>query len=153
MIALALAALLFLLFVASLFRLAMGLRETKRRRETARAREEALGRHVVAEIPLEDGIVFFVEDQEGFSWGGLHVARADLAGSRLSLNGAVMASWSRPETTLPPRPEGEAYEGRECWDVILYKRDGSALEVACGTLREGVSREIASRIFEAARPR
>ena len=151
MIVLALAAALFVFFTWSLFRLAMGLRESKRVREEARAREESQGRRVVAEIPLEDRVVFFLEDAAGFAWGDQGVARADIAGARLLLNGGVMASWNRPEATLPPQPAAEAYEGRERWDILLYLRDGTLREIPCGILREGVSREIAAKVFEAVR--
>lgn len=152
MIVLALAAALFVFFTWSLFRLAMGLRESRRVREEARSREEAEGRRVIAEIPLDEGILFFVDDGAGFAWGAQRVARADIAGARLLLNRAVLSSWSEPGATLPGQPSAEGFEGRERWDVVLYLRDGRAVEVPCGILREGVSREIGSRIFEATRP-
>lgn len=151
MIVLALAAALFVFFTWSLFRLAMGLRESQRVREAARAREESQGRRVVAEIPLDEGILFFVEDADGFAWGDQRVARGDIVGARLLLNRAVLSSWSQPGVTLPGQPPAEGFEGRERWDVVLYLRDGHAVEVPCGILREGVSREIGSRVFEATR--
>lgn len=149
MIVSALAAALFVFFTWTLFRMAMGLRESRRVREAARRHEESQGRRVVAEIPGDDGVVLFVEDGEAFAWGAQRVPRAEIVGARLLLNRAVLASWSRPGTSLPPQAPAEAFEGRERWDVALYLRDGVVVEVACGVLREGVSREIGARVFEA----
>jgi hypothetical protein len=149
MIILTVAALLFAFLLWSLFGLAMGLRESKRVREAARAAEERSGRRVVAEIPLADGVVFFTEDAGAFAWGAESVPRAEVSGARMLLNGAVMAMSSRPGASLPAPPAAEEYEGRERWDVILYLADGRARVVPCGTLREGVSREIAARVFAA----
>jgi hypothetical protein len=53
---------------------------------------------------------------------------------------------SLPEPTSP-----EEFEGRERWDVVLYLEGGGTRLVECGNLREGVSREIASRIFDEVR--
>ena len=52
---------------------------------------------------------------------------------------------------LPEPPSAEDFEGRESWDVVLYLEDGGTCVVPCGTLREGVSREIAARVFHATR--
>ena len=145
--ALALAALLWMLF-----RFAMGLRWAKVSREHARGEAEAQGRRVLAEIPLAgDDLVFFEEDREAFHWAGLRAAKADIAAARLLLNGNVVGTAARPGAALPPAPAAEEYEGRERWDVLLYLRGGGARSVPCGTLREGVSREIAARVFEAVR--
>jgi hypothetical protein len=141
---LALAILLF-----RLFRFAMGLRGAKRLREEERRVEEARGRRVVAEIPLDAGLVFFAEDAAGFYWGENEARKPELVGARLLLNGGVMASCARAGVTLPEPPPPEEYEGRERWDVRLHFADGSAKDVACGQLREGVSREIAAAVFAA----
>ncbi len=153
MIVLALVAIAFVLSLWSLFRFAMGLRLAKRRRERARLAEEQEGRRVVAEIPQGDDVVFFIEDAAGFAWGSQHAARADVIGARMLLNGGVMGTWTRPGASLPEPPPAEEYEGRERWDVLVYERSGAVRIVPCGTLREGVSREIASRVFEAIRRR
>jgi hypothetical protein len=146
----ALVALTFLLWM--IFRFAMGLRWAKVSREDARAAEQARGRRMVAEIPLsDDEIVFFVEDEAGFYWGGRQVRKRDVRGARLLLNGAVMAGVSRDGERLPEPSASEEYEGRERWEVLLFMDAGRTERIACGTLREGVSREIAGRVFEAAR--
>ena len=91
-----LALLALVLALWTVFRFAMGLRWAKVSREDARAAEQSRGRRVVAEIPLsDDEIVFFVEDEAGFYWGGRQARKRDIRGARLLLNGAVMASFSR----------------------------------------------------------
>jgi hypothetical protein len=100
---------------------------------------------------VADDVVFFVEDHAGFYWAGARAAKPDLAGARLLLNGAVMAQAARAGATVPDPPVPEAFEGRERWDVVLYLRSGEGLVVPCGAFREGVSREIGTRIFQAVR--
>ena len=60
------------------------------------------------------------------------------------VNGAVLRECALP----PPAPPAE-YEGRERWEVALFLEGGAEARIPCGTLREGVSREIAARAFEA----
>jgi len=147
-----LALLALVLALWTVFRFAMGLRWAKVSREDARAAEQARGRRVVAEIPVsDDEIVFFVEDEAGFYWGGRQARKRDIRGARLLLNGAVMASFSRHGERLPDPAPPEEYEGGERWEIILYLLDGRDERVACGRLREGVSRELAGRVFEAIR--
>jgi hypothetical protein len=133
------------------FRFAMGLRWAKLQRERARAAVERDGRRIVAELPLGEAVDLFLEDAAGFRWGGGAVAHAEIAGARLLLNGGVMASCARPGLALPEPPPPEEFEGRERWEVLVHVRDGNARTVRCGTVREGVSREAASRVFEAIR--
>ena len=140
------------LLLWTIFRFSMGLRWAKVSREDARAAEQARGRRVVAEIPLShDEIVFFVEDEDGFYWGGRQVRKRDVRGARLLLNGGVMVGVSRDGERLPEPSASEEYEGRERWEVVLFMDAGRTERIACGTLREGVSREIAGRVFEAVR--
>jgi hypothetical protein len=145
------AAAVLLVFLWSLFRFAMGLRWAKLSREEARASEQARGRRVVAEIPQRDGLLLFLEDADGYSWGSLRAERGVVVGARALLNGAVIAAFARPGVALPEPPAHEAYEGQERWDVLLYLDGAPPLAVPCGTLREGVSREIALCVFGAVR--
>jgi hypothetical protein len=146
------AAAVLLLVLWTLLRFALGLRYAKVSREQARRTEEDLGRRVVAEIPLaDDRLVLFLEDDRAFYWGGLEARKPDLVGARLVLNGGVMGTAVRAGRTLPEPAAPEEFEGRERWDVVLYQEDGRAVVVPCGTLREGVSREIAARVFERVR--
>jgi hypothetical protein len=147
-----LAGLVLLAALWMLFRFAMGLRWAKVSREEARSEAESHGRRVVAEIPLSgDELAFFQEDGQRFHWGAHSVAKHDITGARLLLNGNVVGGFSRPGSPLPEMPGAEEYEDRERWDVLLYLRSGDSRRVPCGTLREGVSREIAARVFEAVR--
>ena len=146
------AAVLLAAFLFSMFRYAMALRASKVARQSWREAEEARGRRVVAEIPgADDAVTLFAEDGEGFYWGRERVARREIAGARLRLNFGILASWSRPGVVLPEPVAPEEFEGRERWDVVLYLEGGGTRVVECGTLREGVSREIATRIFNVTR--
>ena len=140
------------LVLFSLFRYAMALRNAKVARLSWREAEESRGRRVVAEIPgAGDDMTLFLEDDAGFAWGHEQVRRDEIVGGRLRLNRGILASWARPGRALPEPESGEDFEGRETWDVVLYLADGTTRVVPCGTLREGVSREIAARIFHAVR--
>jgi hypothetical protein len=142
------AALLLLALLWAMFRFAMGLRWAKLSREAEVRGEEARGRQLVAEIPLPQTLVLFMEDAASFHWAGVELRKADLSGARTLLNGAIVSAFG---SRLPEPEAAEAGEARERWEVVFYLRDGSERRVACGSLREGVSREIATRIFDAAR--
>jgi hypothetical protein len=143
---------LLLMALWRIFRLAMGLRFAKLSREEARVAEEATGGRVLAELPLSDAeVVFLVEDAKAFRWGGAQVAKADVRGARLIVNGAVLQEFAEPGERLPPPEPPEEYEGRERWEVRVFRRGASPTAIPCGTLREGISREIAGRVFEAVR--
>jgi hypothetical protein len=147
-----LAGLVFLAFVWMLFRFAMGLRYAKVARAEARGAREGQGVRVIAEIPSRQGDVqFFVEEADLFSWPGGRIPKHAVAGARLLLRGGLVGSFERPGATLPPAGPVDDDESRERWDVVVYLADGSSITVPCGTLREGVSREVASRVFEALR--
>ena len=147
------AALALLVGLWMVFRFAMGLRWAKVQREQARADEERRGRRAVAELPQGESVVLFLEDADagGFQWGGRAVSRQEILGARLVLNGGAMATWARAGVTLPDPPLPEEPEGRERWEVVLYLKDGRKETVSCGKVREGVSRDAASRVFEAIR--
>ena len=140
----------FVVFLWQLFRFAVGLRWSKVSREAARRQAESGGGRVVAEIPVRDGVQFFVDEPALLRWGDTAVAKADLQGARLLLNGAVVGAVARDGVSLPPAPAIEDHEVRERWDVVLYL-SGGGRSIPCGTLREGVSREIAAQVFEAVR--
>ena len=147
---LALAILLATLF--AVFRFAMALRHAKRERERARDAEEARGRRVIAEVPLSEAeVVFLTEDEREFSWGRHSVQKRAIVGARMLVNGAVLQECARRESVLPPPTPPAEYEGRERWEVALFLDGGGEARIPCGTLREGVSREIAGRAFEAVR--
>lgn len=147
---LALALLFAVLFVV--FRFAMALRYAKRAREKARDAEEARGRRVIAEVPLsEEEVVLLTEDEAELSWGRHAVRKRAILGARLLVNGAVLQECARRPGVLPPPAPPLEYEGRERWEVALFLEGGGEARIPCGTLREGVSREIAGKVFEAVR--
>jgi hypothetical protein len=146
-----LAAALLIVLLWSLFRLSMGLRWTKLVRQAAERSELERGRRVIAELPLPEDVLLFLEDEVSFFWGDERVGKREIAGARVLLNGAVIGAWARQEGTLPEPLRPEPYEGRERWAVELYLHDGQRREVRCGALREGVSREAAQAVFEAVR--
>lgn len=142
-----LAALAFLAFLWALFRLAMGLRFARNERERSRRQEQERGRRVVAELPVEGAeVVFLLEENGRFLWGEKSFARDTVVGGRLLVNGAVAREFgSAPSVAVPP----EEYEGRERWEVVVYVRGGGSVSIPCGSLREGISRDIGTRVFEA----
>ena len=141
---------LLLVVLFRLFRLAMGLRYAKHLREAARATEEARGATVVAELPLSEAeVAFLTEDAEAFRWGSARLRKDAIRGARLLVNGAVLQEFALEGARLPTPEVPEEYEGRERWEVGVHLADGGTAVIPCGTLREGVSREIAGRVFEA----
>ena len=117
-----------------LFRFAMALRWSKVVREGSRSAEESRGRKVVAEIPLPDELLFFLEDDAGFYWGRSQARKSEILGARMLLNGGVIGSVARRGASLPEPPAAEEYEGRERWDVFIYCRDRTEA-VPCGSLK------------------
>jgi hypothetical protein len=147
-----LASLLFLVLLWWLFRLALGLRQAKLDREGARVAEEARGRRVVAELPPRGSeTLLLLEDGPSFCWGSETVAKADIAGVRLLVNGGVLQEFASGSARLPPLDPPPEFEGGEVWEVVIYRRSGGRARIPCGALREGVSREIAGRAFDAIR--
>jgi hypothetical protein len=139
----------FLVFLWTLLRFALSLRYAKVVREETRAAQPG---RVVVEIPSEAGDVgFFVDEPDAYVWPGGRVVKDEVVGARLLLRGGTIGEAARADVALPPAGPADELEGRERWDVVLYLRDGTAAIVACGVLREGVSREVAARVFEAVR--
>ena len=146
------AAILLAAFLWTLLRFALGLRWSKLSREAARRAEEERGRRVVTELPLPDGeIVLLLEDDQAFRWGLASALKNAIRGARLLMNGGVLAECAQPAFSLPPPTPPEEFDGRERWEVLLYLVDGGVATIPCGTLREGVSRETAHRAYAAVR--
>ena len=138
------AAVLLLAALWVLFRFAMALRWSKVVREGSRSAEESRGRRVVAEIPLPDELLFFLEDDAGFYWGGSQARKSEIRGARRLLNGGVSGSCGRPGAVLPDPPAAEEYEGRERGTCSLLRRPDEAVRCAACARRQP---EIASRVF------
>jgi hypothetical protein len=146
-----LAAAVFVVLVFRLLNFALGLRAQMRAREEERATQQARGRRVVAELPLEAGVCLFLEDAAGFYWGENEVGKEQLSGARLVLNGGVVAQAARPGVSLPAPGASAEWDGSEQWEVRLHLAAGGTRQVPCGRLREGVSRDAAGAVFEAAK--
>ena len=144
---------LLLLFAA--LRLADTLQRMRRRRQRAFDSERALGRTIVAEIPANDGLVLFSEDEVRFHYGDASIDKDLIVAVRVLINGAAIAAYvssrratdrARPQpTSFEDRPEGIA---RDRWDVAIETLVGTTL-VECGAIRERVSQELARAVFDA----
>ncbi len=125
----------------------------KRRRHT-REEELAQGRRIIAEIPAEDDLRLFSEDERQFHYGTHSVDKDRIAAVRVLINGAPIAAYVakrftgagvRQPTAFEDRPEGIA---RDRWDVAIEQTDGVLL-IECGAIRERVSQELARAVFDA----
>jgi hypothetical protein len=143
-------ALLLLLVAASL---ATTLTYARRRRLRARDSERALGRRVIAELPVGEDLTLFSEDDVRFYYGEQSIDKDLILAARVLINGSPIAAVTSDHgarqmiqpTTFEDRPDGIA---RDRWDVALETERGTVL-VECGAIRERVSQELARRIFDA----
>ena len=149
------AAVVALALVLGALSLATTLTVYRKRRRRARASEQAQGRRIVAEIPGDDDLRLFTEDERQFHYGAASVDKDRIAAVRVLINGAPIAAYvSRRQaneasaiqpTSFDDRPEGIA---RDRWDVAIERQDGTLL-VECGAIRERVSQELARAVFDA----
>jgi hypothetical protein len=126
----------------------------RKRRRWTRDHERSLGRTIIAEIPAEDELVLFTEDDRQFHYGSQSVDKNAVAAVRVLINGVPIAACvsKRHATDVPlsptrfdDRPEGIA---RDRWDVAIERADGTTL-VECGAIRERISQELARAVFDA----
>jgi hypothetical protein len=136
--------------------LATTLQGFRRRRQHARDGERALGRTLIAEIPAEDDLVLFSEDENRFYYGERAIDKDLIVAARVLINGSPIAAYvsnradpraAAAPTAVEDRPEGIA---RDRWDVAIETVAGPAL-VECGAIRERVSQELARAVFDAVR--
>jgi len=143
-------ALVLLIVAASL---ATTLHVHRKRRRRSRDSERALGRRVIAELPIRDELVYFTEDAVRFHYGDTSIDKDLIVAARVLINGAPIAaavseryaSRQTPPTAFEDRPEGIA---RDRWDVAIETERGTVL-VECGAIRERVSQELARQVFDA----
>jgi len=146
------------LVAAALFLGALSLATTltfyRKRRRRTRDDEQAQGRRIIAEIPGEDDLRLFSEDDRHFHYGQQVVDKDRIAAVRVLINGAPIAVYvarrfasagNLQPTSFEDRPEGIA---RDRWDVAIEQPDGVLL-VECGAIRERVSQELARAVFDA----
>ncbi|OFW27844.1 MAG: hypothetical protein A3H97_23610 [Acidobacteria bacterium RIFCSPLOWO2_02_FULL_65_29] len=143
------------LLVAALS-LATTLHAWRRRRQRLHDAERALGRVIVAEIPVGDELKLFSEDADRFYYGERAIEKASIAAARVLINGSPIAAVvsarhpreaERHPTSFDDRPEGIA---RDRWDVAIEAVWGTVL-VECGAIRERISQELARAVFDAVR--
>ena len=133
--------------------LATTLQMYRRRRQRVRDSERALGRTVIAELPVGDTLVMFSEDPVRFYYGDRSIDKDLIAAVRVLINGTPIATVlstrhvreaARQPTSFEDRPEGIA---RDRWDVAVETVTGTVL-VECGAIRERVSQELARSVFD-----
>ncbi len=142
------------LLVFFALRLATTLTRDRRRRRDEREAIAAGGRTVLAEIPSDEGLVFFTEDAESFYLDDRPIPKTTIRAARVLINGAPIAVAARPghqaaatmsSELIGQRPEGLA---RDRWDVAI-DTEHDAVIVPCGAIREQISQELARSIFDA----
>jgi hypothetical protein len=147
------AAIALLLVAASL---ATTLHFLRRRRRSALAAEHALGRAIVAELPVSDELILFSEDADRFYHGEQAIDKEGITAVRLLINGApiaeVLAKRHAHGAAASRATQGQEEEAfaRDRWDVAIESATGTVL-VECGAIREGISQELARAVFEAIR--
>jgi hypothetical protein len=143
-------AFLLLLVAASL---ATTLHVYRRRVQRSRDAERAMGRRIIAELPIRDELVYFTEDDVRFYYGETAIDKDLIVAARVLINGAPIAAAVSTRhgvrapvpTSFEDRPEGIA---RDRWDVALETERGTVL-VECGAIRERISQELARQVFDA----
>ena len=161
-----------LLFVAA--SLATTLTAYRRRREGTRDSERALGRRIIAELPISDDLVLVTEDDKRFYYGDRSIDKDLIVAVRVLINGATIAEYVSPRHAgdrasarsgagpvvgiHAEQDRGAGVTGRiedhfdaiarERWDVAVETLAGATL-IECGGVRERVSQELARKVFEA----
>jgi hypothetical protein len=144
-------AILLLLLAASL---ATTLTAYRRRRQRARDSERALGRMVIVEIPGDEDLVLFSEDDVRFYYGEQSIDKDLIVAVRVLINGIPIATATSTRFGARDRPQPTAFEdrpdgiARDRWDVAIEAVNGTTL-VECGAIRERVSQELARAVFDA----
>ena len=111
---------------------------------------------MLAEIPTDNGLVFFTEDANTFRFGDRVIEKHLIQSPRVLINGAAIAASAREGThssdTVARDIVQERDEGisRDRWDVAIATEHDTTV-VPCGAIREQISQEIARRIFGAIR--
>lgn len=148
------AALVAFALVIGALSLATTLTVYRKRRRRTRDAEEARGHRIIAEIPGDDDLRLFTEDDRQFHFGTASIDKDRIIAVRVLINGAPIAAYvsrghaaeaAMHPTSFEDRPEGIA---RDRWDVAIERKDG-VMMVECGAIRERVSQELARAVFDA----
>jgi hypothetical protein len=135
--------------------LATSLQAYQKRRARARDSERALGRRLIAELPIASELVLVSEDDRRVYYGDVSIDKDLITAVRVLINGSPIAAYvssRHPASGGQPssfvdRPEGIA---RDRWDVAVETVRGTTL-IECGAVRERVSQELARAIYDAIR--
>lgn len=149
----AIAGILAVLLVVVALSLASTLHYYRRRRQRAADSERALGRRIIAELPVGEDLTLFSEDPVRFYYGETSIDKDLILAVRVLINGSPIAAVTSPRaeamatqpTTFEDRPDGIA---RDRWDVAIETERGTVL-VQCGAIRERISQELARTVFDA----
>jgi hypothetical protein len=134
--------------------LATTLHFSRRRRSRAHEAERSRGRSIIAEIPTEEDLKLFSEDERRFYYDDRVIDKDLVTAARVLINGSPIAAIlskrhaheaDRHPTSFEDRPEGIA---RDRWDVAIETVNGTVL-VECGAIRERISQELARSVFDA----
>jgi hypothetical protein len=133
--------------------LATTLRRYRGRRVRARDSERALGRTLIAELPIASELVLVSEDDVRIYYGDVSIDKDLITAVRVLINGSPIAAYvsrrhptsSVQATSFVDRPEGIA---RDRWDVAVETIRGTTL-IECGAIRERVSQELARTVYDA----
>ena len=148
------AALIAVVLLVVALSLATGLQTYNRRRRQTRRIARDRGQTIVAELLSERDLRLFSEDQTQFYYADRAIPKDQIHAVRVLINGSPIAvclsprfpsAASAPATSFNERPEGIAHDR---WDVAIEATNGTTL-IECGAIREGVSQELARKIFEA----
>ena len=148
------------LIAAGLVVVALGLATSlhwyRGRRDRIRRESLERGQTILAEVPDDEGLALFTEDEQAFHWGGHVIPKDRIQATRVLINGTPIAvkistrfpaaSDAAPES-FSDRPDGIS---RDRWDVAIETPDETVL-VECGAIREQVSQDLARRVFDAVR--
>ena len=128
----------------------------KRRRQRLRDTEHERGRTLIAEIPAEDDLVLFSEDEKRFYYGDRSIDKDQVTAVRVLINGASIAAFMSKRAASHPQADGvRRSSGRDrprslgCGDRNRHGSDARALRrhsragvpgTGAGGLRSGQAR-------------
>jgi hypothetical protein len=143
-----------LILIVAALALATSLQWYQRGHQRLRRKLRERGQMILAEVPATDGLEFFSEDIDAFYWKGQIVPKRNIRSVQILISGAPLSIVrSQKFSDLGPSHQKitemkpESVE-RERWDVSIDTSDFPTL-VECGSIRQHVSQELATQIFEA----
>tara|TARA_Y100000590_G_C15517046_1_gene937804 strand:+ start:500 stop:1012 length:513 start_codon:yes stop_codon:yes gene_type:complete len=141
------------ILVISALTMATSLHWHHRSHERLRKSLKKQGRSILAEVPTENGLLFFSHDKDSFYWSNQCIPKHKISSVELLISGAVLAvartNRSDFKTVTENDKDNSSPENveRERWDVKI-EVDSNFILVACGSIRQQVSQELARNIFE-----